>query len=466
MWLIWFMVTGWCVLAYLIGRPRQSLFIITFLATGCFQLIPVHWFWSPFLIAKPYDYAYVAMGLIIMFNFGSVAKICARNKVATFAVVYLSFLVLVLLASIVLFSYPKGKTIQSARVFFWPVFLLFFLLVDKSVLERFVRNLYPIVFVLAVVYLSQPFHGRAIINPSSEYFNPYLGSTDMKRYLSTPDFLIFFLLISYYRLCVVSGNGIGGKTKLLLGFLLFVSVQVVSFTRSAIMGTGVALLYVSRRVVNPFFLALFLASVLGAGAIAYATSDLVAQRVDETASDVLATIGGSYQQLNAAKDGNFSFRIAHLHERMAFISNDVARWPIGVGFVHEDSAVAQNLGFRIGLKNIYTGRVVQVDTGDIAWSVVVIKTGFLGLGLLVYFLILSGFSVGPSVSEWSTVYRAGLIYFVVTSFFSSSFVSPNQMLPLMLFLAVALRANEGRESVRSTGRFDLGVSRVTQLQRG
>ena len=112
---------------------------------------------------------------------------------------------------------------------------------------------------------------------------------------------------------------------------------------------------------------------------------------------------------------------------------------MGVGFIHEDSAVAQNLGFKIGLTNLLTGRAVQVDTGDNAWSVVIIKTGLLGTGLLVAFLIQSFIAVGGRNEKYAMVCRSGLIYFLVSSFFSSNFVMPNFMVPLMLFLAIALR---------------------------
>lgn len=456
MWLLLFMITGWCVLAYIMGRPKQSLFIVTILATGFFQLLPIGWFWSPFLLVKPYDYAYVAMGLILIFNLGRLGQIVARERVAKFAVFYLVFLVLVLLVSVFIFSYPKGKTIQSARVFFWPVFLLFFMLIDRAVLERFIKALYPIVTVLALVYLSQPFHGKAIINPSSEYFNPYLGSTDVKRYLSTPDFLIFFLLLTYVRFFSCKELSVGARFKQIIVFFLLVSVQVVSFTRSAIMGTGIAILYVSKRVVNSLFLTLFLACMAGGLAIAYTTSSLVEERVNESLKDISATLNGSYESLRAQKDGNLSFRMAHLHERLTYIANDIRRWPVGIGFVHEDSAVAQNLGFRIGLKNFFTGRAIQVDTGDIAWSVVVIKTGLLGLALLIVFLLMTFFSVGAKADPYAVVYRGGLAYFVVTSFFSNSLVSPNQMLPLMLFLAIAL-ANKLPASVESPRRVGSGA---------
>lgn len=442
MWILLFLVTCWGILAFVTNHQRQSLMIITFLATGGFQLIPIHWFWSPLLLVKPYDYAFVAMGAIFVLRTRELGRIVAQERLARLASVYMGFLLLVMFASVVVFSYPPVKSIQGARIFFWPAFLLLFLLIERSVLERFVRTLYPIVFILAVLYLLQPITGKTIINPSGEYFNPYLGSTEFKRYLSTPDFLVFFLLLAYHRLCTYTGKSLVARLGQLLAFLLLSSVQIVSFTRSAILATGVAVLYLSKRLVNPVLLVLFISAMAIAGAVAYSTSTAVEHRVDDTLKDISSTLEGRFLNLNAAKDGNLSFRIAHVTERLTYVLDSPKRWPMGIAFIHEDSAAAQNLGFKQGLPNWLTGRAVQVDTGDIAWSVVIIKTGLAGLGLLLAFMASSFFAVGNSRSEYAVVYRGALIYFLLISFFSNNLVSPNAMLPLMLFLALALRAQE------------------------
>lgn len=439
MWILLFLVTCWGVVAFITNHQRQSLLIITFLATGGFQLLPLHWFWSPLLLVKPYDYAFAAMGAIFFLRTRELGRIIAQEHVAKLATVYLAFLVLVLVASVAVFSYPPLQSIQSARIFFWPAFLLLFLLVGRPVLERFVGTLYPIAIILALLYLLQPITGRTIINPSGEYYNPYIGSTDIKRYLSTPDLLVFFLLLAYHRMCTYDSKSLGARLGQWLAFIVLSSVQLVSLTRSAILGTGAALLYLSKRLVNPLLLLLFLSAMTITIAVAYSTSTTIEHRVDDSLKDISSTLDGRFLSRHAAKDGNFSFRIAHVNERLTYVLGSVKRWPMGIGYIHEDSVAAQNLGFKNGLPNPYTGRVIQVDTGDIAWSVVIIKTGLAGFGLLLAFLVHSFRAVGDARNAYAVVYRGALIYFLVTSFFSSNFISPNVMLPLMLFLAMALR---------------------------
>lgn len=442
MWILFLLATIGSVIAFNTRHQRLSLLIITFLATTGFQLFPIGWFWSPLAISKPYDYAYVAILIIFFLNINDVARAIASQRVAIVAAVYLIFILLVLVASIVLFSYPPVQTFQVARVFVWPIFFLLFMITERMALERFVTSLLWIVIGTSILYLLQPLTGKNIINPDSYYFNPYLGATNMKRFLSTPDFLIFFLLLFYYRLCTSNEKILGVLLGRWLGLALLLSVQVVSFTRSALIATGLALIYLSKRLLNSIMVALFLVSVVGATAVAYSASTVIQNRVDESLKDIAGSLEGNYLSFRAGTDGNLSFRLAHLSERLAYVFDDVKRWPMGIGFIHEDSAAAQNLGFKIGLVNPFTGRAVQVDTGDIAWSGVVVKTGFLGLGLMLLFVLGSYFAVGPSNHRYAIVYRGGLLYFLVTSFFSINFTMPNYMLPLMLFLALAIRSKE------------------------
>ena len=198
---------------------------------------------------------------------------------------------------------------------------------------------------------------------------------------------------------------------------------------------------------NPVLLILVVATMGGAVMVVYATNTMIEQRIDDSLKDISSTLEGRFLGRNAASDGNLSFRIAHVNERLDYVLESVGRWPMGIAFIHEDSAAAQRLGFRNGLPNPFTGRVVQVDTGDIAWSVVIIKTGLIGFGVLLAFMASSFLAVSGRRDEYAVVYRGALIYFFVTSFFSNNLVSPGTMLPLMLFLALALTNREKESTV-------------------
>ena len=442
MWIIFLLATFASVIAFNTKHQRLALLIITFLATSGFQLLSVGWFASPVVLSKPYDYAYLAMFMIFCLNLNRVAKSITSERVGIITTAYLAFIFLVLIVSITAFSYPPVQAFQGARVFLWPLFILLFLITDHMALRRYVKTLQPIVIFLSILYLLQPLTGKNIINPDSFYFNPYLGATDLKRYLSTPDFLIFFLMLFYYEICVGNEKGLGAKLGRWLGVGLLLAVQLVSFTRSALIGTGMVLVYLSKRLLNSILVAFFLVSIVVAVGVAYSSSSTIQSRIDESMKDITSSMSGDYLSWKPGTDGNLSFRLAHLNERVAYVYADVARWPMGIGFIHEDSAAAQNLGFRIGLKSFYTGRAVQVDTGDIAWSVIVIKTGFIGLALMLLLMASTFFTVSSSTKKYAIVYRGGLLYFLLTSFFSINFIMPSYMLSLTLFLVLAIHERQ------------------------
>lgn len=450
MWILLILVTFASVIAFYTRHQRLSLLIITFLATSGFQLISSGWFWNPFGFNKPYDYAYIATAMILILNANVVAKTILSSRIAFVASAYMVFIIFALIASALIYGYKLSQSVQGARIFLWPLFLLLFMITDKLALEQFFKALIPIVILTSILYLLQPLTGKNIINPDSEYYNPYLGATDLKRYLSTPDFLIFFLLYFYYQICNSASTSFIATLGRWMGFILLLAVQVASFTRSAILASALSLLYLSKRLLNSVAVSLFLASVVAATAVAYTTSSTVEERVDNTLKDVKSTLDGNFLQYRTGTDGNLSFRLAHFDERLTYVLEDVKHWPIGLGFIHEDSTAAQKLGFKIGLRNPSTGKVVQVDSGDIAWSVVIIKTGLLGLGLLIAFLIYTALAVGASTdNKYAVIYRGGLIYYLIASFFSNNFVAPTSMLPLMLFLALAIQ-NQQPQQIRAT----------------
>lgn len=84
--------------------------------------------------------------------------------------------------------------------------------------------------------------------------------------------------------------------------------------------------------------------------------------------------------------GNFSFRILHALERYNYITQESETAIRGLGYVSE-SNFKRDI-FSIGLYNEFDEKV-QLDTGDIAWSLFFMRLGLLGLAfyLFMYFRI-------------------------------------------------------------------------------
>lgn len=79
-------------------------------------------------------------------------------------------------------------------------------------------------------------------------------------------------------------------------------------------------------------------------------------------------------------EGNMIFRAAHFLERATFLTETLHTSLFGIGFIHESSL--KNPLFIVGLVN-EDGNVVQLDTGDIAWSLILVRFGFIGIGFVI-----------------------------------------------------------------------------------
>lgn len=91
-------------------------------------------------------------------------------------------------------------------------------------------------------------------------------------------------------------------------------------------------------------------------------------------------------QLGTVEYGdNFSYRIAHAYERLLYVINGgFYEWFHGVGFIHE-SHYRKNT-FMVGLTDDY-GNVIQLDTGDMAWSIMFVRLGIIGTCIFISFII-------------------------------------------------------------------------------
>lgn len=89
------------------------------------------------------------------------------------------------------------------------------------------------------------------------------------------------------------------------------------------------------------------------------------------------TINQSSLFINKSKEkGNFSYRIDHFKERFDYVLQDPVRSIRGIGYIQERNF--HHKIFKLGQHNDYKD-VVQLDTGDIAWSILILRLGILGL---------------------------------------------------------------------------------------
>ena len=115
--------------------------------------------------------------------------------------------------------------------------------------------------------------------------------------------------------------------------------------------------------------------------VVFTTDNNLNKRFNDAQVDV-----NSLNRENATVEGNFSFRVLLLTERMQYLNTKTQYVIFGIGSVQE-ADLKQKL-FRIGLRKRHkkSGGVTQIDTGDIAWAVLFLRFGYVGTAIYVFLI--------------------------------------------------------------------------------
>ena len=148
--------------------------------------------------------------------------------------------------------------------------------------------------------------------------------------------------------------------------------------------------------------------------------------------------------LDELSDGTFTFRMAHLFERCQYLNERPEAMILGAGLIPEDSKKVDDLfDFRVGLLEELTDTSVQLDTGDISYSLLFIRLGYVGtfIYLLIYFYFFYFF-----FKNRKNVYsRISIMFLILTfgvSFFSANLVNPINYVLFLITYCIVKKENE------------------------
>jgi hypothetical protein len=136
------------------------------------------------------------------------------------------------------------------------------------------------------------------------------------------------------------------------------------------------------------------------------------------------------------QEGNFSYRINHFSERLDYVLDDPVRSMRGLGYVQERNY--HGFRFKYGQTNILGGKAM-LDTGDIAWSLLILRLGLLGICvyLVMYSKCLRELWRDHDRDRLVTVYFAYALVALVFMSFGNTLVAQSEffVIPLMLINA-------------------------------
>jgi hypothetical protein len=138
-------------------------------------------------------------------------------------------------------------------------------------------------------------------------------------------------------------------------------------------------------------------------------------------------------------ESTFTFRIAHLYERNEYIQEHPITMLFGAGLLQDDSNQVDKLfDFKVGLLDELTGSTIQVGTGDISYSLLILQYGYLGTVLIMaLFIYLMVFFYKKRENPYAFFSFLCFIMIFGTSLFTTNLTKPiTFVLPLVTYVII------------------------------
>jgi hypothetical protein len=415
------------IVLYILDYKVPAMLIFFFFLTQGFNLVP-----PPteaeargMLFYKGSDFATIILAGILVIDCFFVRNFLKPDGFVKCLMVFFAFLVFCILYNKAVLGIGWSEIIRTARFqFFWTAFFVF-RTISKDSLERLMKILLVITAITSALFVLQIFIGTNILVETNSADIRILG-VNLIRFYNQPDMLHFFVVMAIFF------NPFSGLKKWITTGLL-VAAYFGAFHRSHI-GAFVVVLFLGYVLQLPRLQRVKI--LTGLSVILLFVVVFVGYRFvnSRTFVDVKAVITGNVLDadidLEDLAESTFTFRIAHLLERNQYLLDNPRAMLAGAGLMTEDSRLTYSLfDFDIGHVEAMTGETTQLDTGDISYSILLIRFGYLGTALyMMLFIHLAVFFYRKRNRPYGLFSFLFYILSFFISFFSSNLEQPVTMI--------------------------------------
>jgi hypothetical protein len=423
--MIFILIAFATVVLYVLDYKIPALLLFFFFLTSGFYLIPEEITTFVF-ISKGQDYAFFILFGIVTIDGIFIKKYFKPDEYTKYLIVFGSFLLICILYSKFFVGLGWGEVIRTCRYhFFWMAYFVFRNM-ERVQLERLLKYLFDITVVLSFLYVLQIVIGETIFidvgSPEMEIFG-----IKVERYYNQPNIIHFFSFMAIYN------NPYKGPKKIITLMLLVLAMvgalfrSLIGFFILAIVIGSIIRLPRLRRIQVVSILSFFMLIT-----VVYSGTKFVRSK---TFVDLQRVASGDFMDtdidITDMADATFTFRMAHLIERNQYLLEHPKAMFLGAGLIPEDSKKVDTMfDFKIGLVAELLNRTTQLDTGDISYSILFLRLGYLGtllnLSLFIYLMV---FFYKNKENKYGI---SSFLYLIVV--FGSSFFSANLTLPLIFLL--------------------------------
>jgi hypothetical protein len=384
MWFVAFALLG--VFFYIRGYKVSALFVFFFFLTKGFNLIPDEWVDLGVPLTKNSDYAFFLLLIYLAIEF-----LCNRTflKIDTFVIlisVFFAFLFVCVIYNHYTLGIGWSEIIRTIRYLFFLLAYFIFRTMDKEQLQSLLSGMFYVTVFCSVLFLFQIILDERILVETFKSNTTFLGIT-LPRWYNQPDMLSFFVFMSIYTNPL---KGIGRKiTMTILILALFGAFHrglSGFFLISIMIGYILQLSHIRRVQILSGMAAIGLFIIIFAGhrivqSVVYKDIRTIVASKDLLNSDI---------NVHDLEGATFTFRMAHFVERNQYILESPKSILFGGALLTEDSkTIDKFFDFKVGLLEELTNQVIQVDTGDISYSILILRFGYVGtfLYLMLYFYL-------------------------------------------------------------------------------
>ena len=347
------------------NKLALTLAIIVILTSTYFQVTIHDPFWKDFLFRHNTSDIGLLLYILFFIKEASIGKVKIRTPLTKITLLYLCFLLINGLYD----YYIKGTDLIDIINFLKLKMLLTIVFIAKAFSVKNIIQSYKYILyatlIISIIILITRLTGFMIIE---------IKEANSERGVKTAYTAMLFALL---LLSNIFHQDL--KTRILYCIILVTPIILnLKMTYSlTILFSSCMYIFISKRysVSNKMKYGCMIAAIT---LFVASVSDKFSERFNDVASENIDMKGGEVE-------GNFSFRILHAYERLSYICEHKETMIRGLGYVSERNFKKEV--FATGLYDEERGRVYQLDTGDIAWSLLFVRYGFLGILIfLAYYL--------------------------------------------------------------------------------
>ncbi|MDR0864705.1 MAG: hypothetical protein LBO74_07210 [Candidatus Symbiothrix sp.] len=442
--MVFVIITLLAIVLYIRDYKIPALLLFFFFLTSGLYLIPEEITEFAF-ISKGVDYAFFILLGIITVDSLFVKQYLKPDEYTKYLFIFGSFIAICALYSKYSVGLSWPEIIRTCRYhFFWAAYFVFRNM-EKTQLERLLKYLFDATVFISVIYLLQIAVDESILVGETTSGISIFG-IEMRRYYNQPNMIHFFSFMAIYN------NPYKGPKKIVTSILLVLGM--IGPLHRSLLGAffiAVSIGYILRLPRLKRIKVVSVVSFLVLCVVVYGGTKFLKSR---TFMDLQYVASGNFIDSDIVdwneEGATFTFRIAHLLERNQYLLEHPQTMILGAGLIPEDSKKVEDMfDFKVGLVEELLDRTSQLETGDISYSILLLRLGYAGTLLnLLLFIYLMVFFYKKRENRYGFFSFLYLVLVFIVSFFSANLTSPVLfLLPLISYLIIKKTEQESIELI-------------------